>query len=121
MNFEKSFIEYFDKFKKVISTGEGDWTVKGFIDVYKNIYTISVDTKVISKIVELMLFPVIQRFAVENNFNMVLSQEQNHYPDITFIGKEGNKIALENLTELSGKTISEHSMDAIFKEFCIGK
>jgi tRNA modification GTPase len=31
------------------------------------------------------------------------------------------KIALENLTELSGKTISEHSMDAIFKEFCIGK
>jgi tRNA modification GTPase len=29
--------------------------------------------------------------------------------------------ALEKLTELSGKTISEQSMDAIFREFCVGK
>jgi len=29
--------------------------------------------------------------------------------------------ALENLTELTGKSISEESMDKIFKDFCIGK
>jgi tRNA modification GTPase len=31
------------------------------------------------------------------------------------------KDSLENLTELSGKTISEQGMDAVFREFCVGK
>lgn len=31
------------------------------------------------------------------------------------------KDALENLSELTGKTISEMGMDAVFKEFCVGK
>ena len=29
--------------------------------------------------------------------------------------------ALAHMTELTGKTISEQGMDAIFREFCIGK
>ena len=48
---------HFDEFRQTLSTDDGDWVVKGFIDIYRNIYTISVDTKVISKIIELMLFP----------------------------------------------------------------
>jgi len=39
---------------------EGNWTVKGFIDISKNIYNISTDTKVISKLPEIMLFPRIE-------------------------------------------------------------
>ena len=35
-------------FESFVSTSDGQWVVKGFIDVYKNIYTISTDTKVIS-------------------------------------------------------------------------
>lgn len=31
------------------------------------------------------------------------------------------KDALECLTELTGKTIGEKGMDAVFREFCIGK
>ena len=31
------------------------------------------------------------------------------------------KDALESLTEMTGKTISEKAMDAVFKEFCVGK
>ena len=42
--------------KRYISTDNGDWTVKGFIDVYKNIYTISSDTKIVSKILEIWIF-----------------------------------------------------------------
>jgi len=38
------------QFNKAVSTRSGDWVVKGFIDIAKNIYTLSVDTKVISKI-----------------------------------------------------------------------
>ena len=40
------------EFGQQISTKDGSWVVKGFIDTYKNIYTISADTKVVSKITE---------------------------------------------------------------------
>ena len=45
------------RFTKSVSTDQGDWVVKGFIDIAKNIYTTSIDTKVISKIMELLIFP----------------------------------------------------------------
>jgi len=82
-------------FEQILATEDGDWAVKGFIDVYRNIYTISVDTKVISKIIELMIFPVIARFAEENNYQIVLSEQQNYYPDISLIAPDGSKIALD--------------------------
>jgi len=78
-----------------VSTGEGDWIVKGFIDIAKNIYTISVDTKVVSKIMEILLFPRICQFAQENNYKMVLCKEQNFYPDMTFVDIANNKYALD--------------------------
>ncbi len=83
--FRNQLAAYFDELKKTLVTSKGDWVIKGFVDIYKNIYTISMDTKVISKVIELMVFPIISRFAVENNYKMVLSEHQNHYPDITFI------------------------------------
>lgn len=43
-----------------------------------------------------MIFPVILKFANENDYEMVLSSHQNHYPDITFIDrKTKEKIALD--------------------------
>jgi hypothetical protein len=82
-------------FSKSVSTDNGDWVVKGFIDIAKNIYTISVDTKVISKIMELLIFPNICAFAEKNNFKIILSKEQNFYPDITFIDRNGCKYAID--------------------------
>lgn len=93
--FRETILSYFKEFSRTLATEQGDWVVKGFIDVYRNIYTISVDTKVVSKVIEFMLFPVISRFALENNYKMVLSEHQNHYPDITFIDSAGEKIALD--------------------------
>jgi hypothetical protein len=78
-----------------VSTTEGDWVVKGFIDIARNIYTISVDTKVVSKIMEILLFPKICQFAQENSYKMILCKEQNFYPDITFIDIANNKYALD--------------------------
>ena len=94
-NFQKSLLKHADDFREVLATPSGDWSVKGFIDIAKNIYTISVDTKVVSKIIELMMFPVLKRFAEENNFEMHFCAEQNHYPDVTFIAKDKQKIALD--------------------------
>lgn len=54
--FVEQLQSYEPEFRRILSTQDGDWVVKGFIDIYQNIYTISVDTKVISKIIELMLF-----------------------------------------------------------------
>lgn len=48
---------------KSVSCKNGDWIVKGFIDIAQNIYTISVDTKVVSKIIELLIFPQLYAFA----------------------------------------------------------
>ena len=94
-NFQKNLLKHTEDFRKVLSTPSGDWSVKGFIDIAKNIYTISVDTKVVSKIIELMMFPVIQKFAKEKGYEMIFSAEQNHYPDVTFVTKDKKKIALD--------------------------
>ena len=93
--FRNRLLKYVDQFNLAVSTGEGDWVVKGFIDIAKNIYTISVDTKVVSKIMEILLFPRICQFAQENNYKMVLCKEQNFYPDMTFIDHADNKYALD--------------------------
>lgn len=68
-----------------IATGDGQWTVKGFIDVYRSIYTISSDTKVVSKILEIHLLPRLVQFAETAGFAIVLADHQNYYPDISFV------------------------------------
>jgi len=82
-------------FSNLVATSDGDWVVKGFIDVFRNVYTISDDTKVVSKIIEIMLFPHFAAFADRHNYKMVLSREQNHYPDLTFIDADGRKYAVD--------------------------
>ena len=94
-DFRQELWSYCEEFRRTIATDAGDWVVKGFIDIYRNVYTISVDTKVVSKIIELMLFPIISRFASEHGYGMVLSEYQNYYPDISFVAPDGTKIALD--------------------------
>lgn len=82
-------------FNRAVSTDTGDWVVKGFIDIAKNIYTISLDTKVISKIMELLLFPQLVTFARKHNLKMLMAEYQNSYPDITFVDGDGHRFALD--------------------------
>jgi hypothetical protein len=99
-------------FGSAISTDDGDWVVKGFIDINKNIYTISSDTKIVSKLLELYLFPKIIDFAKRNNLKIELAKEQNYYPDITFIDADGAKFAVDikssyrkNSSKINGMTL----------------
>lgn len=78
--------------KQHVSGENGQWTVKGFIDTCRDIYTISSDTKIVSKILEIHLFPRLLAFAEEQGFALVLAEHQNHYPDITFVSKTDEKI-----------------------------
>ncbi len=93
--FRNQLLKHVGLFNQAVSTDNGDWIVKGFIDIAKNIYTISADTKVISKIMELLLFPKICEFAGAHSYKMVLSKEQNFYPDISFVDSGGRRFALD--------------------------
>ena len=75
-----------------VSTDDGQWRIKGFIDVCWNIYTISADTKIISKILEIHLFPRILSFAEEAGYRVVLAEHQNYYPDISFVHVDNENI-----------------------------
>ena len=92
--FQEDLHDHFNELRKVLLADNGEWAIKGFIDIYRNIYTISDDTKVISKIIELMMFPIISKFAEDHKYTMYLSEEQNHYPDVSFQTPEGKLIAL---------------------------
>jgi len=83
-------------FEKAVATNEGDWIIKGFIDVYRRIYTISVDTKIVSKVLELLLFPMFVEFAKMHGLNIDLCPQQNFYPDLTFTHEpSGHRFAVD--------------------------
>jgi len=73
-----------------ISTEKGDWIVKGFIDIYKRVYAMPGDTKVVSKVLELFLIPKLVQFGEQHGYSTVLPAEQNFYPDISFISIAGS-------------------------------
>lgn len=90
--FKTELDKFADKLEKYVSTDNGDWAVKGFIDVYKNIYTISSDTKIVSKILEIHIFPQILQFADSIGYKIVLAEKQNWYPDLTFVHKKNEEV-----------------------------
>lgn len=114
--FEEFLNSIIKDLKECISSENGDWTIKGFIDIYKNIYTISSDTKIISKILEIHIFPEILRYANKFGYKIVLAEKQNWYPDLTFIcdDDENIKFALDLKTtfrrknKISGFTLGSH-------------
>lgn len=95
--FKRNLSEFVASLKGHISTLDDQWTVKGFIDIFRNIYTISADTKIVSKILEIHLFPKLLEFANKNNFHIVLAEQQNYYPDLSFVHAhdENIKFALD--------------------------
>ena len=120
--FDKALGELVKELKTYVSTDTGEWTVKGFIDIYKNIYTISSDTKIVSKILEIHIFPELLQFAEKFGYKIILAEYQNWYPDLTFIDKENLevKFALDIKTtyrrknKINGFTLGSHG--TYFKE-----
>lgn len=114
--FERALEQLVGRLRTYVATETGEWTIKGFIDVYKNIYTISSDTKIISKVLEIHIFPELLRFAEEAGYKIVLATHQNWYPDITFVDKEDEtvKFALDIKTTFrrnersAGFTLGSH-------------
>lgn len=95
---EKEKALFYNNLKKFASSLENyilcnnEWTIRGFIDIFRNIYTISSDTKVISKILELHLFPYFLSFSKDIGYKIELAEYQNWYPDLTFINLKDENI-----------------------------
>jgi Restriction endonuclease EcoRV len=92
IEFKQALTEFVETLKSHVSTPDEQWTVKGFIDVFRNIYTISADTKTVSKILEIHLFPRLLEFASQNNYRIVLAEQQNYYPDLSFVKADDENI-----------------------------
>ena len=90
--FQIQLQDFVNSLKPLVTTNDGQWTVKGFIDVYRNIYTISSDTKIVSKILEIHLFPKILEFAEQYGYVVVLPEHQNYYPDLSFVSIQDERI-----------------------------
>lgn len=82
-------------YKDCLETDSKDWIVKGFIDINKNVYTITNDTKVVSKIIEILLIPKLVNFAHSHSLELELPSKQNFYPDLTFKDQEGHLFAVD--------------------------
>lgn len=82
-------------YKSFLETDSQDWIVKGFVDIDKNVYTITNDTKVVSKIIEILLIPKLYKFACDHGLELELPSKQNFYPDLTFKDKEGHLFAVD--------------------------
>src|ERR1035438_5217955 len=91
-DFTVRLVQLVNELKGHVSTDDGQWTVKGFMDIFKNVYTISSDTKIVSKILEIHLFPQILAFAQTNGYKIVLAEYQNYYPDISFVKSDNESI-----------------------------
>jgi len=83
--FIRKLREFAEGLNSYTQTDDGQWSVKGFIDVFKNVYTVSADTKIVSKIIEIHLFPMVLEFARSNSYQVVLAEHQNWYPDLSFV------------------------------------
>lgn len=111
--FLKHLQAHAESFAKAVATNEGEWIIKGFIDVYSRIYTISVDTKIVSKVLELLLFPMFVEFGKAHGLKIELCPHQNFYPDLTFTHEaSGRRFAVDikstyrtNDTEVNGMTL----------------
>ncbi len=90
--FETQLKQFVNGLDEHISTPDGQWTVKGFVDVFKNVYSISSDTKIVSKILEIHLFPRVMQFADKHGYRVVLPEHQNYYPDISFLSVQDESV-----------------------------
>lgn len=90
--FLKKLKQFSESLTSYVSTNSGDWKVKGFIDSDESVYTISSDSKIISKILEIQLFPKFKEFADKIDYTIILAEKQNWYPDLSFVSNKDPSI-----------------------------
>src|SRR5690349_19948221 len=91
-DFKQKLSEFVESLKVHLATRDNQWTVKGFIDGFRNVYTVSADTKIVSQILEIELFPKLFEFANNNNYRIVLAEQQHSYPNFSFVASKNESV-----------------------------
>ena len=106
-------------FAPAISCADGSWAVKGFIDIHKTIYTISTDTKIVSKILELYIFPKILDFANRNELEIELTKETEFLSRHHFQGQERQSVCRRFEEQLSedGNSYQRYDIGSVHRVF----
>ncbi|MCC7206558.1 MAG: restriction endonuclease, partial [Anaerolineae bacterium] len=68
-------------------TESGGWIVKGFVDVFRRLYAVPRDTKVVARVLETLLAPRLAEFAEQHGYDLRFPQQQNFYPDVAFVSR----------------------------------
>jgi len=90
--FVQSLKDSLNELQSAVSTRNLDWTIRGFVDIHKNLFSVSDDTKVVSKIMEIQLLPLLNQIGNKMGYDVQIPETQNCYPDVTFINREDNNI-----------------------------
>ncbi len=75
------------RLEQELQTKDGLWTLRGFIDTARRVYSLGSDTKVVSKALELMLLPPITHFLEDCGYQVLLAKHQNFYPDLSIVSE----------------------------------
>ena len=86
--FETVLDEFVAGLQNYLLTNIGECTIKEFICIYKNIYTFSPDTKIVSKILEIHILREILKFTEKAGYKIMLVTHQTGYPDLTLQNRE---------------------------------
>ena len=90
--FKSLLKDFAETLTEYVSAENGEWSVKGFIDANGYIHTLSADTKMLSKVFEIHLWPKLRDFAQENSYVLEPASQQNYYPDFSFIHEEDKAV-----------------------------
>lgn len=90
-------IDLINSFNSKITNKNINWEVKGLLTSDSNIFTLGSDSKLIGRIFELIVTPILKEIADENGYKLVASDQQTVYPDFTMLRDENdrNKIAID--------------------------
>jgi hypothetical protein len=113
--FEDHLRRHTESFAKAVADDEGNWIVKGFIDIYRRVFTISVDTKLVSKVLELLLFPMFVEFALTHDLDIQFPPQQNFYPDLTFKSRSSGalfSVDIKSTYRVSDKDVNGMTLGA---------
>ena len=93
--FYQEFESLLQKLESDLQTADGLWTLRGFIDTARQVYSLGPDTKVISKALELMLLPPITHFWATKGYQVIPARYQNFYPDLSLVSPEQQRLAVD--------------------------
>lgn len=94
----KEEFDFMKAFRKKLSEYNLNWEIAGLVDKSGVVYPLGTDSKLIGRIFEMVIVPILIEIADENGYNLETPSSQNTYPDFIFAPKSlepGKKIAID--------------------------